>query len=254
MMIRKLIGSTLFVFTSCATVPENAPAPLHQAQSAIKEMESTDANRAMPNTAKRANADLKESVKLYESSLTNKNPEIGAESIRKAEQARAGADGVLRVHRAHQEWDQSPAALAAGIERLNLDTTRTAALAAVPRSPFAKLHGTEIVSTIGYFTTDSTALLDQKNDELRALANVLKQGDEFKVQLIGHADTRGTKEYNQALALRRAESTAKVLENMGVDKKRIATLSRGADDSKGNAKEPTSMQFDRRVQAKITME
>lgn len=51
----------------------------------------------------------------------------------------------------------------------------------------------------------------------------------FKVQIEGHADERGTNEYNLALGERRAQSTRKFLVDMGVGPERIAIISYGEE-------------------------
>ena len=77
---------------------------------------------------------------------------------------------------------------------------------------------------------------------------VLNNNPGMKIQLQGHADSRGTKEYNQDLSIRRAESVKKILVQKGVDANRLSTKGYGfskpivPNDSEAN------MQRNRRVE------
>jgi peptidoglycan-associated lipoprotein len=57
---------------------------------------------------------------------------------------------------------------------------------------------------------------------------LLKNADS-RVKIEGNCDERGTEEYNMALGQRRADEAKRYLVNMGVDKKRISTVSYGKD-------------------------
>ena len=50
-----------------------------------------------------------------------------------------------------------------------------------------------------YFTTDSTTLTPEAQRTLRSQANWLNKYPRFTITLEGHADERGTREYNIAL-------------------------------------------------------
>jgi peptidoglycan-associated lipoprotein len=64
---------------------------------------------------------------------------------------------------------------------------------------------------------------------LEAQANWLKATPGFTVILEGHADERGTREYNLALGERRANSVKEFLVSLGVDGSRIQTISYGKE-------------------------
>jgi peptidoglycan-associated lipoprotein len=65
------------------------------------------------------------------------------------------------------------------------------------------------------------------------------------IKLIGHADPRGTAEYNERLGLHRANKVKAFLVANGVDASRVLTLSAGAQDA---VKAPKEWAWDRRVQ------
>jgi peptidoglycan-associated lipoprotein len=77
-----------------------------------------------------------------------------------------------------------------------------------------------------YFTYDSSTLDADARDTLAANAQCIKEGN-LTVQLAGHADERGTTEYNIALGERRASSAERYLEQLGVDSSQLSTISYG---------------------------
>ena len=64
--------------------------------------------------------------------------------------------------------------------------------------------------------------------------------------LVGHCDWRGTAEYNLGLGDRRANAVKKFLQSLGVDEKRLETLSKGSTDAKQSGGE-AEWSKDRRV-------
>ncbi|MDR0942369.1 MAG: OmpA family protein [Holosporales bacterium] len=80
-----------------------------------------------------------------------------------------------------------------------------------------------------YFDFDSSALSDAAKKRIDAQACWLKTYTGTKATVAGHADVRGTAEYNQALGEARANSTAKELAKNGVEKDRITTVSYGKE-------------------------
>jgi outer membrane protein OmpA-like peptidoglycan-associated protein len=72
--------------------------------------------------------------------------------------------------------------------------------------------------TFGY---DSDTIDGRFHAVLDDVANVLSTYDQSVVDVIGHADARGTDEYNQGLSERRASSVAGYLLNRGVIRERL---------------------------------
>ena len=66
--------------------------------------------------------------------------------------------------------------------------------------------------------------------------------------LVGHADPRGTDEYNLDLGLRRAESAAGFLDSLGVRVQRLTTESLGEEDRVTDEDTEAAYARDRRVQ------
>ena len=64
---------------------------------------------------------------------------------------------------------------------------------------------------------------------MKANAAWLKANPKVKVKIEGHADERGTIEYNQALGQRRAASAKKYLTDLGISGSRISLISYGKE-------------------------
>jgi peptidoglycan-associated lipoprotein len=80
-----------------------------------------------------------------------------------------------------------------------------------------------------YFDTDSTVLSPQAQQTLTGQAQWLSQYPQYRIIAEGHADERGTREYNIALGAQRAEGVKHFLTSRGVDPRRIKTVSYGKE-------------------------
>ncbi|MFQ5626617.1 MAG: peptidoglycan-associated lipoprotein Pal [Methyloligellaceae bacterium] len=80
-----------------------------------------------------------------------------------------------------------------------------------------------------YFTVDSSQLSAQAQTTLRAQAQWLGKYPQYSVILEGHADERGTREYNIALGARRATAVRTYLAGLGVNPGRLRTISYGKE-------------------------
>jgi peptidoglycan-associated lipoprotein len=79
------------------------------------------------------------------------------------------------------------------------------------------------------FTLDSTLLDDQARTVLRENARILKAHPNVRVTVAGHADDRGTTEYNIALSHKRAVAVKNFYNHLGIAKKRLAPRSYGEE-------------------------
>ncbi len=98
----------------------------------------------------------------------------------------------------------------------------------------APIPGTQadLVVNVGdrvFFETDSTNLTASARATLENQANWLDQYPNLGITIEGHADERGTREYNLALGERRANSVKNYLIALGVSPSRIMTLSFGKE-------------------------
>jgi peptidoglycan-associated lipoprotein len=79
------------------------------------------------------------------------------------------------------------------------------------------------------FETDSSELTPEGRSILNAQAVWLRQYSNYPIIIEGHADERGTREYNIALGARRAETTKNFLIAQGISPQRIRSLSYGKE-------------------------
>jgi peptidoglycan-associated lipoprotein len=80
-----------------------------------------------------------------------------------------------------------------------------------------------------FFETDSTDLTSQAQATLDKQSRWLAQYPRYTITMEGHADERGTREYNFALGSKRAEVAKNYLVARGVPSSRIRTISYGKE-------------------------
>ena len=80
-----------------------------------------------------------------------------------------------------------------------------------------------------FFDTDSSELSDQARATLDKQAQWLNNYNRYAFTIEGHADERGTREYNIALGARRAETVREYLISRGVAASRMRTISYGKE-------------------------
>jgi peptidoglycan-associated lipoprotein len=90
----------------------------------------------------------------------------------------------------------------------------------------------DLVANIGdrvFFETDSATIRGDQRPVLERQARWIGQHPQVQVMVEGHADERGTREYNLALGQRRANAARDVLVANGVSGGRVSTISYGKD-------------------------
>jgi peptidoglycan-associated lipoprotein len=80
-----------------------------------------------------------------------------------------------------------------------------------------------------FFETDSSELTPQSRATLDKQAQWLTQYANYAFTIEGHADERGTREYNIALGARRAQTVREYLVSRGVQAQRMHTISYGKE-------------------------
>ncbi len=80
-----------------------------------------------------------------------------------------------------------------------------------------------------FFNTNTTGLNNAARATLLAQAEWLKQNGSIALRIEGHADERGTREYNLALGARRAGAVRDFLISQGVSANRLTTISFGKE-------------------------
>jgi len=90
----------------------------------------------------------------------------------------------------------------------------------------------EFLVTVGdrvFFTTDSSVISAEGQATLDKQAVWLNRYPQYRVLIEGHADERGTREYNIALGARRAAAVVNYLQSRGVNGSRITSKSYGKE-------------------------
>ena len=103
---------------------------------------------------------------------------------------------------------------------------RSGQLSALPGTPD---HFKTDAGDLVYFASDSSELLPEARQTLDTQARWLQQYPQAPILIEGHADERGTREYNIALGARRAGAVRDYLVQRGVDGRRVRTVSLGKE-------------------------
>lgn len=80
-----------------------------------------------------------------------------------------------------------------------------------------------------FFDFDRSDLREDARQTLQMKAEALRQFPDIRIRIEGHADERGTIEYNLALGERRAEAARAYLVDLGIDSDRMTTISYGEE-------------------------
>lgn len=114
--------------------------------------------------------------------------------------------------------------------------------------------GTQGVAPAGlnvvYFDYDSFTLKPEARAVLERNAAHLQANKKFKVQLEGHTDERGGREYNLALGQKRAETVRRALTLLGVSDAQVEAVSFGKEKPAVNGSDESAYAKNRRVEIK----
>ena len=108
----------------------------------------------------------------------------------------------------------------------------------------------DLVANVGdriFFDFDRSNVRADQRPVLQRQAEWMGRYPEVRVQVEGHTDERGTREYNLALGQRRANATRDVLAAGGVNPSRISTISYGKDQPAALGSDENSWAQNRRA-------
>ena len=97
-----------------------------------------------------------------------------------------------------------------------------------------------------FFATNESILTTRSRETLRKQATWLRENSGINVVLEGHADERGTREYNLALGERRANAAKDYLMTYGVSSSRISVISYGKERPVDSGSNPLAWSKNRR--------
>jgi peptidoglycan-associated lipoprotein len=102
-------------------------------------------------------------------------------------------------------------------------------------------------NTVVHFAFDSASISSSAKASLMVQAKWLKQNSNQEIRIEGHADERGTREYNLALGERRAAAVRNFLTSEGVSKSNINIISYGEEKPLIAASNPAAWKLNRRA-------
>ena len=105
--------------------------------------------------------------------------------------------------------------------------------------------------TVFYFDFDKSDLKPEARDSLTYHAQRLKENSSMRVRLEGHADERGTPEYNLALGERRAIAVQRYLQVQGVPASQMEVISYGEERPAAQGTGESNWSRNRRVEMKF---
>ncbi|MBW3552872.1 MAG: OmpA family protein [Gemmatimonadetes bacterium] len=135
--------------------------------------------------------------------------------------AQARADSIAAAQRAEQER----LAAERRAEQQRLEAERRAREEAARETAAARSILEEMIN----FDYDRSAIRPDAEQRLMRKLTVLRANPNARIRVAGHADERGSVEYNLALGQRRAEAAKDFLVGFGIDASRIETVSFGED-------------------------
>ena len=98
-----------------------------------------------------------------------------------------------------------------------------------------------------FFATNKSTLTTASRATLRKQATYLRKNKNLNVTIEGHADERGTREYNLALGERRANAAKDYLMTYGISSDRISVLSYGKERPVDSGSNPLAWSKNRRA-------
>jgi peptidoglycan-associated lipoprotein len=160
----------------------------------------------------------------------------------------AGQDAAAERERIRQDSIRMADQARADRERAERERAQREAAERERRTAGARAALTEMV----FFEFDSDELTVAAQDVLQRKVLVLRANPGVQVRIEGHADERGSTEYNLALGQRRAESVRAYLAGFGIDADRFGTVSFGKERPLTEGTGEDSWSRNRRAEFTIT--
>jgi len=142
----------------------------------------------------------------------------------------------------------APTPDADSIARAREDSIRAAQAAAAERINAVKADLAAMIN----FDYDQAVIRQADQSTLDRKAAILAANPNVKVQISGHADERGSDEYNLALGNRRAAAAKRYLENKGIDGSRMDVVSYGEERPLNTGHDEAAYAQNRRDEFQVT--
>lgn len=132
-------------------------------------------------------------------------------------------------------------------------TARMAPSPAPTLSPAAEEAVRQLVENFSrvHFAYDSSRLDPESRRILAVNAEILQRHPELRIEVQGHADERGTTDYNLALGMRRADMVRQTLTQLGVAPSRVQAISYGEERPLVQGQGETAWSQNRRAEFRV---
>ena len=162
---------------------------------------------------------------------------------------------IIGVAACSSSGDEEMAAPAV-VDTSGIDATTAAAQRAEAdrlareREAQQRMEAAALNTTVFYFDFDVSEFMASDRDVLAIHGRNLAANSSRRIRLEGHADERGTREYNLALGERRANSIRDYLVVNGASLSQIETVSYGEERPANNGQTDAAYRLNRRVEIK----
>lgn len=102
-----------------------------------------------------------------------------------------------------------------------------------------------------FFDVDKYALKSKSTAELNKIVQFMKANPTLTIEISGHTDNTGSRDYNLQLSQRRADAVYQYLVAKGIDKRRLLPKGYGPDKPVASNESPDSRQLNRRIEFTI---
>lgn len=143
---------------------------------------------------------------------------------------------------------QEEAARQAEQERLAAERAAAERRAAEEAQRRARAALTEMI----HFGLDQFDISPEAAVTLRTKADVMRANGDVRLRIEGHADQRGSNEYNLALGMRRATAARDFLTNFGIEPRRFEVVSYGEDRPLATGESEAAWAQNRRAEFHVT--
>ncbi len=134
-----------------------------------------------------------------------------------------------------------------------LDTASSTSAGRVdPKSASRNARVRAVLEEMVFFDYDRSDVRSDQTETLTRKVAVLRENPAVTLRVIGHADERGSIEYNLALGMRRAQAVKDYLANFGVDGSRLQVASLGEDRPADPGRTEAAYARNRRAEFNIT--
>lgn len=129
---------------------------------------------------------------------------------------------------------------------------RLDSIAAVEEAERRRRAAIETLEEMVFFEYDEATITSSAEQTLRAKLSILRNNPQVRILIEGHADERGSTEYNVALAAERAEAVKDFLVGFGLDSNRFEVISYGEEQPLVNQSNERAWAQNRRAEFVIT--